>query len=644
MIEDLWSDLLESLDEAVSRRIGSAWPARDRALAALDVAKSDQAARADDPFGAAAADLARFCGLDATDLRLLTVAAAAEADPTIHLLTGLLSGDDGPGRPTVALALELAGLAALSATARSRLGDNGPLIRAGLMVVEGTGVLPVRRCRVPDRVAAELLGDHQPPGDLLPLLFEPVPVPVVGTDMVAGALTAGHRLVWVYSPPGAAGVALAAAACGALDIPCLAADLRLLPMAPGPAELTVAAPDPAAVATAVRALVLEAALTGTVLLLAGAELAGPVVALLESAPLPVVAIATGGWNNRWSTSLPITLTAPRLSTVERAEIWRPLLGADPGREIAALRLTPEQIGIVGRHATAAAELAGESGLTVERIRGSVRQLGRGQHRGSTEVPAGLDDLVLPDRTRDEILRLLDWARYRDDVLSQGPLQGKGGKGTGICALFSGGPGTGKTLAAHIIADTLGMDLYAVELAAVVSKYIGETEKNLELVFAEAESMNAVLFFDEADALFGSRSEIKDSRDRYANTEIAYLLQRMEAFDGITVLATNLRGNLDPAFARRLHFIVHFPDPDAPTRRRLWRLHLEAVGELDPADPVNVELLAGAVEVSGGDIRNIVLAAAYAARGEDATVGMRHLTDAVGREYTKLGRRAPVGIG
>ena len=314
MIETLWSDLLESLGEAVGRRVGLAWPARDRALAALDVAKSDAAAHTGDPFAAAADDLARFCGLDETDVRLLTVAAASEADPTVHLLTGLLSGDEGPGRPTVALVLELAGLAALSAAARTRLGDHGALVQTGLLVIEGGGALPSRRCRVPDRVVAEILGDHRPPAGLLPLLFEPLPVPVAGTDTVAAALTAGHRLVWVHSPPGAAGAALAAAACAALDIPCLAADLRLLPAAPAPAELSSAAPDPAAVADAVRSLILEAALTGTVLVLAGAELAAPVVALLESAPLPVIAVATGGWNDRWSTSLPITLTAPRLST------------------------------------------------------------------------------------------------------------------------------------------------------------------------------------------------------------------------------------------------------------------------------------------------------------------------------------------
>ena len=141
----------------------------------------------------------------------------------------------------------------------------------------------------------------------------------------------------------------------------------------------------------------------------------------------------------------------------------------------------------------------------------------------------------------------------------------------------------------------------------MDKYIGGTEKNLEKVFAEAESLNAVLFFDEADALFGSRSEVKDAKDRYANQEIAYLLQRMEQFDGITVLATNLRGNLDPAFSRRLHFVIHFPDPDVPTRRELWRHHLANLAGLDPDDPILLDKLAVSVDMAGGDIRNIVSA-------------------------------------
>ena len=155
-----------------------------------------------------------------------------------------------------------------------------------------------------------------------------------------------------------------------------------------------------------------------------------------------------------------------------------------------------------------------------------------------------------------------------------------------------------------------MDLFQVDLSAVVDKYIGETEKNLEWVFQAAEALNVVLFFDEADALFGSRSEVKDAKDRYANQEVAYLLQRMEHFDGITVLATNLRGNLDKAFSRRLSFIVPFPNPDATTRRRLWNHHLAQLDELSQDNPIDVDVLADALEVAGGDIRNAVLAAAY----------------------------------
>src|SRR5690606_10120335 len=216
--------------------------------------------------------------------------------------------------------------------------------------------------------------------------------------------------------------------------------------------------------------------------------------------------------------------------------------------------------------------------------------------------------------------------------------GKGGKGTGIAALFSGSPGTGKTLAAHVVADALGMDLFQVELSSVVDTYIGETEKNLERIFNQAEQLNAVLFFDEADALFGSRSSVNDSRDRYANQEVSYLLQRMEAAEGITVLATNLRGNLDPAFARRLHFMVHFPDPDEATRRMLWQHHLDQLPMTDPVDPMDLDFLAGSLERAGGDIRNIVLAASYDAVAEGRSVGMRHARAATVREMAKLGRR------
>jgi SpoVK/Ycf46/Vps4 family AAA+-type ATPase len=263
---------------------------------------------------------------------------------------------------------------------------------------------------------------------------------------------------------------------------------------------------------------------------------------------------------------------------------------------------------------------------------------------ANRIPTTFEDLVLPERTADHLRRLVRWAGYRDEILARGSLHGKGGKGSGIAALFTGSPGTGKTLAAHVVADELNLDLMQVDLSSVVDKYIGETEKNLERIFHEAESRNVVLFFDEADALFGSRSAVQDAHDRYANQEVSYLLQRMEHFDGITVLATNLRGNLDQAFSRRMQFIVHFPDPDTPTRRRLWQQHLAQAGGVDADDPVDLDMLAESVELAGGDIRNIVLAAAYDAACEGRLVGQEYLRIAAIREYGKLGRRPPAALG
>ena len=160
--------------------------------------------------------------------------------------------------------------------------------------------------------------------------------------------------------------------------------------------------------------------------------------------------------------------------------------------------------------------------------------------------------------------------HRQRVLDEWGFGAKLSLGKGVTALFAGPSGTGKTMAAEMIANALGLDLYKIDLAGVVSKYIGETEKNLDRIFTAAENANAILFFDEADALFGKRSEVRDSHDRYANIEISYLLQKMEEYDGIAILATNLRQNLDEAFVRRLAFTVHFPFPDEESRRRIWR--------------------------------------------------------------------------
>jgi len=209
------------------------------------------------------------------------------------------------------------------------------------------------------------------------------------------------------------------------------------------------------------------------------------------------------------------------------------------------------------------------------------------------------------------------------------------RSTGTSALFAGPPGTGKTMAAEVIAGELGLDLYAIDLATVVDKYVGETEKNLDKIFAEADQVHGVLFFDEADALFGKRSEVRDAHDRYANVEVAYLLQRMESFDGIAILATNLRANIDEAFARRLDAVVDFPMPDDEHRLELWELGLPA--GVPRADDVDLEFCARAFELSGGNIKNITLAAAYLAAMDDREVQMADLIKGTQREYRKLGR-------
>jgi hypothetical protein len=615
---------------AAAQRRGPTWSHAARAEAALAVLDVDDPATAADEH---LSEVAGLFGLTALDARLLRVALLAELHPSAHLLLGLLSGDDGPARPTAALALELAGASVVDPAARDRLGPTGPLARYGLLVLDGDDVLLSRRLRVPDRVVARLLGSRTSPAAVLRVVRDALPVDLEGYLDVAAALVAGEPLVWVHSPVGTAGIALAVAACRHVEVGCLVGDLDRLPTEPG------AGPDPALVRATVRALVLEAGLEGSVLVLAGAHLAADLVGDLDAA-VPVLAVGRTGWDPRWSPRLPAVVVASRLNRDERAEQWLGVVAeAAVTRDVLTLRMTPEEIASVGRRAEVDAARAGRE-ATSDDVRRAARRLGNahGPRVHTSGTPATLDDLVLPPHTRREVERLIGWARDRDEVLAMAELQGKGGKGTGIAALFSGSPGTGKTLAAHVVADSLGMDLFQVDLSSVVDKYIGETEKNLERVFTQAEALNAVLFFDEADSLFGSRSSVSDARDRYANQEVSYLLQRMEASEGITVLATNLRGNLDPAFARRLHFMVHFPDPDEPTRRQLWQHHLDQLPVTDPDDPMDVAFLAQSLEVAGGDIRNVVLAAAYDAVAEHRPVGMRDVRSATVREMAKLGRR------
>jgi len=244
-----------------------------------------------------------------------------------------------------------------------------------------------------------------------------------------------------------------------------------------------------------------------------------------------------------------------------------------------------------------------------------------------------DDLVLPEAERRILAEIAAHVAHRTTVYETWGFGAMSSRGLGISALFAGASGTGKTMAAEVLANHLRLDLYRIDLSAVVSKYIGETEKNLRRVFDAAEDGGAIVFFDEADALFGKRSEVKDSHDRYANIEINYLLQRMEHYSGLAVLATNMKGALDPAFMRRIRFMVNFPFPDTAQRAQIWR---RIFPPRMPTEELDIGKLAR-LNITGGNIRNIVLNAAFLAAAEGTPVRMSHLLRTTRSEYTKINK-------
>lgn len=247
--------------------------------------------------------------------------------------------------------------------------------------------------------------------------------------------------------------------------------------------------------------------------------------------------------------------------------------------------------------------------------------------------ASWPDLVLPAAQTETLEQIAIHVQQRAVVNHRWGFGAKHARGLGLTVLFTGGSGTGKTMAAEVLASDLDLDLYKVDLASVVSKYIGETEKNLRAIFDGAERSGAILLFDEADALFGKRSEVRDSHDRYANLEISYLLQQMEAYRGVAILTTNMQHALDPAFMRRIRFVVQFPFPDHEARSDIWRTIFPPQ---TPVADLNPEQLAQ-LNVSGGVIRNIAINAAFLAADEEQTVQPRHILAAAKTEYAKVGK-------
>jgi AAA+ superfamily predicted ATPase len=335
----------------------------------------------------------------------------------------------------------------------------------------------------------------------------------------------------------------------------------------------------------------------------------------------------------------LLVDVPMPSFGERRVAWSELTGAaDTGDVAAKFRLSIEQIREAAEVSAITARARGDAApaaadLDVGARHASSSRLGELATR--LEPGYAWDDLVLPERQRTLLQSISAYLRHRDRVLSDWGYERTVSRTQGLKVLFAGESGTGKTMAAQVLGAALGLEMFRVDLATVVSKYIGETEKNLERIFSAADGSNAILFFDEADALFGKRSEVSDAHDRYANIEVAYLLQRMEGYPGAVILATNFRRNIDAAFIRRLDFVVDFPFPEADDRKRIWRLLLPAEAPLD--DDVDIDFLATQFKLSGGAIRNCSLSAAFQAADDDTTIGMRHLVRAVALEYGKQGR-------
>ncbi|GAA3582125.1 ATP-binding protein [Kribbella ginsengisoli] len=583
--------------------------------------------------------LIRSFGLTDLDVEILLIAVAPDLDARFEQLYGYLNDDVSRRRATPRLALDLLAIPSADAGARARFDISAPLIAGGLIELEDPArPFLTRAIRVPDQVTAYLIGGYATEPALHDLVL-PSPLVVYSelensTEQLIRVLRPGQP-VYLREKPGSAAKGLAATAFAKLGLGVLSLDLARLPA------------DVDAVSFA-RTTARHARLRSAGVLAAPVESIRPdVLRALTVAPVPVVLIGTPTWDPSWSAVVPAVLDAPSLTASQSATLWHAMLppesttsDLDAAAETATFRLDVDQI---ARTAEAAGTRAALDGVLVngEILRAGARsQNGAGLERLSRRIiPAvSWEDLVLPDDQLDRLRELAIRARHREQVIRGWGMRPGGGRGAGVSALFTGESGTGKTLSAEVIARELGVDLYVVDLATVIDKYIGETEKNLERIFTEATGVNGVLLFDEADAIFGKRSDVQDARDRYANVEVAYLLQRMESFDGLAILTTNLRANLDDAFSRRLDMVVHFAQPDEDQRLLLWD---RCLGNAVPRDPsLDLSVLAGAFDLAGGDIRSAVVTAAYYAAAAGRAVTMADLITAVDHEYTKLGRLPP----
>jgi hypothetical protein len=592
-------------------------------------------ASAADAGGSALAQLCAVFGLTPFERAVLLLCAGVELDSGFAALCAEAQGEPQRPQPTWSLAL-----AALPGAHWSAITPGGPLRRWRLVEVLPAATLTLSPLKIDERVLHFLAGvaapDERLAGVVTPVAAQPVAAPshraLVEQILRAWDDTGSNGIpaIQLCGPalPGKRSIAAAAAAARGLGLQRIAA--ATLP--PAPAELEALA----------RLWEREAALSGSALLLECDELDGGDNARSNAAAWLIErlggALFVSARERRPAQRALVTLDVARPTTEEQRGLWQASLGeraaalnGQVDRLVAQFNLDAQAI----HDATAAAVANTGLGATLGMaLWDSCRSHARPRLDDLAQriaSPAVWDDLVLPEQQRALLRSIVAHVRQRFTVYERWGFAAQGERGLGISALFAGPSGTGKTLAAEVLANELRLDLYRIDLSAVVSKYIGETEKNLRTIFDAAEGGGAVLLFDEADALFGKRSEVKDSHDRYANVEVSYLLQRIEAYRGLAVLTTNLKHAIDQAFLRRIRFVVHFPFPDPAQRQAIWRRVFPPAAPTAGLDAARLAQL----NVAGGNIRSIALNAAFLAADAGEPVNMAHVLASARAEYAKL---------
>ncbi|QIG49840.1 AAA family ATPase [Nordella sp. HKS 07] len=528
---------------------------------------------------------------------------------------------EGEPRPmTVQAAQALLGIGGFELATRAwdRLAPSAPLRRFRLIDGPDHTITAATPLLIDERVGRYLMGD-----DTLDRRISPLLIPVEGGPLLKrhrpliGALAerlhqASRPLAMITGPKESGRRAAAMALARGFGLTLVEVKPRLLDAAP---EL-------------MPILAREAILGRLALLIDIAQPDGQRLIEERFDGFTALTIAIADGRREFSFAVPMLRLDP-LSDQDRLELWHEASGPHSPEARATMEL-------IAQHFRFGPRLIG----TVAREGGDLWRACR--EKASRELDEladriipnfGWDDIVLPPEVIHDLKAAVAQIRHSARVYGDHGMARKYPRGRGVSVLLSGPSGTGKTMAAEVVARDLDLDLFRVDLSRIVSKYIGETEKNLRAVFDAAETSGAVLFFDEADALFGKRSEVKDSHDRYANIEVSYLLQRMESYSGLAILATNMKNYFDPSFMRRIRYVIDIPFPDAEARRKIWR---KAFPPELPCAALDFDMLAR-LDIAGGNISVIAINAAFLAAADGTPLGMQHIARAARAEYHKLDR-------